>query len=204
LSHKFSATTWWDPYGEKFSGSPEVKLNFEKLADMFCVKEVDPVNLQKNQKSDVSILDLKRSKNCGIMLGSRFKKMEFLEMKQAILDLDEKILSAGDVSALAEFVPTKEEVPPGSLSLLCHSLLPHSLPLSLPRHPPALLPSHSLLPSLLRIFFCLSTPTLTSAFPGRKTRSLRRRQIQTSGTGTLFPRNQRNSETRGKIGSFSI
>lgn len=106
----FVASTWWDPSGEKFSTAPEIKVNTEKLMEMFQMKEVE-TNLQKAQNSEaLSILDMKRSKNCGIMLGSRFKKLEFSELRAAILNLDEKVLSSSDVVALTEFVPTKDEV----------------------------------------------------------------------------------------------
>lgn len=80
--------------------------------EMFCIKEVD-VTLPKPSAGPetFSLLDLKRSKNLGILLGSRFKKLEFSEMREAIMNMDEKVLSAGDVQALTEYIPTKDEVP---------------------------------------------------------------------------------------------
>ena len=43
------------------------------------------------------------------MLGSRFKKIDAVELKSAILHLDSSKITAADVTALKEFIPTKEE-----------------------------------------------------------------------------------------------
>lgn len=44
------------------------------------------------------------------MLQSRFKKISFDDLRIAIITLDHTVLTAADVNALKQFVPTTEEV----------------------------------------------------------------------------------------------
>jgi hypothetical protein len=46
----------------------------------------------------------------GIMLQSRFKKVDFDDLVTAIMTCNWDVLSAGDVNALKQFIPTADEV----------------------------------------------------------------------------------------------
>ena len=61
-------------------------------------------------KGGKGLLDLRRAQNASIML-SRFK-MTISELCSAVKSLDAGVLSLDDVTSLAHFVPTEEEVGP--------------------------------------------------------------------------------------------
>ena len=99
-------------------------INTSELEELFNAEqkkeEIEPANNNNNnatgdddgkpkKKQSIQILDNKRSNNTSIML-SRFGKMAYSEIKKAIVDLDENILSAENISALKQFVPTPEEI----------------------------------------------------------------------------------------------
>ena len=66
----------------------------------------------------VSLLEPKRAQNMSIML-SRFRKYTFEEIRDAVVQVDEKVMNLENVSCLKTYCPEPEEV---SLSLFSHSL----------------------------------------------------------------------------------
>lgn len=105
------AKTWWNPDDEFKKNEKEfpVNLAIPDLEDKFQAKVI--VRAPAAVKTDfVQILDAKRGKNCGIMLQSRFKKISFDDLVMAIMNCDWNSLTAGDVNALKQFIPTPDEV----------------------------------------------------------------------------------------------
>jgi len=104
---KIDATIW----GKGLSDD-NVKLDVTEFEELFSAasKKADaPTAVQSNKPTVVQVLDTKRSNNVSIML-ARFKGLEHSQIKKAILDLDEKILSVEALQSIKMFVPTPEEI----------------------------------------------------------------------------------------------
>eukprot|EP01087_Luapelamoeba_hula_P014294 TRINITY_DN416_c0_g1_i1.p1 TRINITY_DN416_c0_g1~~TRINITY_DN416_c0_g1_i1.p1 ORF type:complete len:1319 (+),score=366.00 TRINITY_DN416_c0_g1_i1:197-4153(+) len=90
-----------------------VKIDSSELEAMFSAKVIEkaaPTEGEEKKKDTgpVSLLDPKTANNGAIML-SRFK-MSFPELKNALLALDENVISAEGVTSLTAFVPSKDEI----------------------------------------------------------------------------------------------
>jgi hypothetical protein len=75
---------------------------------MFAAKEIQKKDILRAKSDRVGILDAKRANNCGIML-SRFKDINYKQLCDAIMRIDEKILTPDNATALLDYIPTKEE-----------------------------------------------------------------------------------------------
>ena len=62
---------------------------------------------EKSKFNQVNIVDLKRAQTIGILLARIKQPVDVIA--NAILELDEKILTLEDVRSLAKFSPTKDE-----------------------------------------------------------------------------------------------
>lgn len=79
------------------------------LEEMFAAKEIQKKESDLKTKSTrVTLLDPKRANNCAIML-SRFKDINYKQLCDAIMRIDEKILTPDNATALLDYIPTKEE-----------------------------------------------------------------------------------------------
>eukprot|EP01097_Dermamoeba_algensis_P009101 TRINITY_DN6286_c0_g2_i1.p1 TRINITY_DN6286_c0_g2~~TRINITY_DN6286_c0_g2_i1.p1 ORF type:complete len:147 (+),score=34.80 TRINITY_DN6286_c0_g2_i1:211-651(+) len=89
------------------------KKEFEELFTSEVTKEEGQTQEQDTSASSkpkvVSLLDTKRSNNISIML-SRFKEVSHEEIKNAIMSLNEYMLSVDNILALKQFSPTAEEI----------------------------------------------------------------------------------------------
>lgn len=110
---KIDGTVWEDADDEK------IPVNLKELEDLFCQAKPKPkpeggeagagAEKKKNKPTSVSLLDMKRSQNLSIML-SRFGKLSFDEIKKAILQLDEEVLTLENATALKNFAPEPDEI----------------------------------------------------------------------------------------------
>lgn len=106
-------TIWEDADDEK------VPINLKELEELFCQSKPKPKveageggeekKKKSNKPTTVSLLDMKRSQNLSIML-SRFGKLEFNEIRDAILKLDEEVLTPENTTALKNFAPDADEI----------------------------------------------------------------------------------------------
>jgi ankyrin repeat protein len=84
-------------------------LDIEKkyLEGAYYVKEAKKLG-EKGKFNQVNIVDLKRAQTIGILL-ARIKQ-PIPAIAEAVLSLDEKVLTLDDVRSLAKFSPTKDEI----------------------------------------------------------------------------------------------
>jgi len=103
--------TWWNPNEEykKLEKEFPVTLTIEDLEAQFAAKIIEQKRTIVVQEY-VQILDAKRGKNCGIMLQSRFKRISFDDLVMAIVTCNREVLSAADVNALKQNIPTADEI----------------------------------------------------------------------------------------------
>eukprot|EP00008_Paramoeba_atlantica_P008543 CAMPEP_0201487742 /NCGR_PEP_ID=MMETSP0151_2-20130828/15198_1 /ASSEMBLY_ACC=CAM_ASM_000257 /TAXON_ID=200890 /ORGANISM="Paramoeba atlantica, Strain 621/1 / CCAP 1560/9" /LENGTH=1120 /DNA_ID=CAMNT_0047872885 /DNA_START=156 /DNA_END=3518 /DNA_ORIENTATION=- len=110
---KIDGTIWEELDDEK------IKINLEGLTDMFCTakpkakdeegKDGEKKDTGKPSKPKVaSVLDFNRSNNINILV-KRFKKTPE-EMKKAIINCDDDIMSGDNIRALLKVVPTHDEL----------------------------------------------------------------------------------------------
>lgn len=106
--------TIWD----KKINDESVAIDVKELEALFCA--VTPPKPEKEAGAGgagakpakaqvITLLDPRRSNNCSIML-SRFGKMPYSDIAKAVKTLDESVLTAENVSAMKQFVPTSEEI----------------------------------------------------------------------------------------------
>ncbi|KAL6072920.1 putative WD repeat-containing protein 65 [Balamuthia mandrillaris] len=103
----------------------KVELDFDEIERTFCAgavyqmektegeggnssKEGEGENGKKKKKTAITLINMKRANNCAIMLSGMKKSNE--QLKKAIVDMDEKVLTAEMATTLIEYVPTKEEI----------------------------------------------------------------------------------------------
>ncbi|PVU98345.1 hypothetical protein BB559_001636 [Furculomyces boomerangus] len=133
---QLNQTFWikYDKYSKKSEDEIELTLHkngtFERLENMFSAKEGVDLNLLRERKrlererngkkedsrdtkaSDIfhvpSILSSKRSNNINIMLG-RLKKFKLNELKDAVMTLNDTILTENILKQFLAYLPTPEE-----------------------------------------------------------------------------------------------
>ena len=92
-----------------------MKLDVEDLESKFCWKQIESANKgkesiknEKQKKNEiVRVLDTRRSYNIEIFLGRL--KMDPWNLREAMLRMDESVLSLDTIHKLINFVPTTEE-----------------------------------------------------------------------------------------------
>lgn len=106
--------TIWD----KRINDDQISLNVKELEEIFCAvapPKPEPAHGENDgpqrpkKKETIILLDPRKSNNCSIML-SRFGKIDYKEIKKAILECDEEILTPENVGAMKQFVPTSEDI----------------------------------------------------------------------------------------------
>lgn len=88
-------------------------MDAKEFENMFAIKVSEkPADIKLNKTAKpkaVSLLDPKRSQNVSIMT-SGFNKMTFVDVRNAILAVNDKDLSIDQLEAIANFLPTPEEI----------------------------------------------------------------------------------------------
>eukprot|EP01125_Pyxidicula_operculata_P022201 TRINITY_DN895_c0_g2_i1.p1 TRINITY_DN895_c0_g2~~TRINITY_DN895_c0_g2_i1.p1 ORF type:complete len:999 (-),score=248.54 TRINITY_DN895_c0_g2_i1:3227-6223(-) len=107
LVPKNLSKTIWDKMKE------DIIIPSEFLESEFSVTATTstPVNKKKSENNNKTLilLDAKRWQNISIML-TRFSGLEFADIKDAILNLDETVFRTEDIQVLIPFSPQKEEI----------------------------------------------------------------------------------------------
>lgn len=101
--------TVWGPGG---ASDENVKLDLNEIEQLFSLAEAKKVEKKDEdepaKKQAVSVLDPKRAQNTSIML-ARFK-MPYADLRKAIEDLDETILTVDNLTSLKQCIPTPDEI----------------------------------------------------------------------------------------------
>jgi len=106
---KFEKTIW------NKQSDLEVPLDFKKMEDLFGAavieKKAEVKDDKKKKKEPVTLItDAKKSQNLNILLTSRFAKLTFIDIRNAILTLDETILTPEVTKQLGVYTPTDDEL----------------------------------------------------------------------------------------------
>ncbi|KAF0977805.1 hypothetical protein FDP41_003127 [Naegleria fowleri] len=88
----------------------EVDLNINELEELFSnvPKEKKEEKKERKKKDCVSFIDPQKSNNLSIILG--YLRLEYSEIKRAILEMDEEVLSQQNIESLKDKTPTDEEI----------------------------------------------------------------------------------------------
>eukprot|EP01114_Cavostelium_apophysatum_P006944 TRINITY_DN1855_c0_g1_i3.p1 TRINITY_DN1855_c0_g1~~TRINITY_DN1855_c0_g1_i3.p1 ORF type:complete len:1275 (+),score=435.86 TRINITY_DN1855_c0_g1_i3:56-3826(+) len=87
----------------------KIEIDFDKLESLFCAKQLIVSEKKEDPKKTViHLIDGKRSQNVMIFLNT-FKK-ENHEIRRAILEMDESVLSADAIQLLLESIPKDDEI----------------------------------------------------------------------------------------------
>ena len=84
-----------------------IVLDKKTLEALFYVKEGKKLEAKEAEEKQ-TILDLQRANNIGVLL-AKFNAYSYADIKAAILQCDEKILTLDNCRSLVKVVPTKEE-----------------------------------------------------------------------------------------------
>ncbi|CAN0560571.1 unnamed protein product, partial [Ectocarpus sp. 12 AP-2014] len=79
----------------------------EKVAAKKKLDEAKKKDVKKEAPKEISLLDGKRAMNTSIAIARI--KMSYAETRQAVMNMDETVLSSNVLQSLQEFMPTKEE-----------------------------------------------------------------------------------------------
>ncbi|KAG2388762.1 hypothetical protein C9374_000201 [Naegleria lovaniensis] len=103
------ASTIWIKEGlaEK---TKEVDLNTNELEELFSnvPKEKKEEKKERKKKDYVTFIDPQKSNNLSIILG--YLRLEYSEIKNAILEMDEEVLTQQNIESLKDKTPTDEEI----------------------------------------------------------------------------------------------
>lgn len=105
--------TFWDKADdEKFLK----EIDTSELENLFAVAETkkeagegEGAAAKPAKQQIIQLLDTKKSNNMSIML-TRFGKISHADIKKAIIELDENVMTPENVNALVQFTPTPEEI----------------------------------------------------------------------------------------------
>lgn len=101
--------TIWGPGG---ANDENVKVNMTEIEELFSIAERKVEKKDEAEESvkkqAISLLDPRRAQNISIML-ARFK-MPYSELRQAIENLDESILTVDNLTALKQYIPQPDEI----------------------------------------------------------------------------------------------
>lgn len=88
----------------------EIELDINEIENLFSAKPVIAPVIKKEEIKDqiVSLIEAKRANHVGISLGKM--KLEFSEIKMAIIDLDDSKMTVDNLQLLKTFIPTNEEI----------------------------------------------------------------------------------------------
>eukprot|EP00026_Physarum_polycephalum_P008007 Phypoly_transcript_08081.p1 GENE.Phypoly_transcript_08081~~Phypoly_transcript_08081.p1 ORF type:complete len:495 (+),score=130.66 Phypoly_transcript_08081:161-1486(+) len=86
-----------------------VKIDAVALESMFCARVVAEVPKEKDKPTTITLIDPRKANNCAIML-TKFKNVDFKELKKAIVNMDENIIDAEGARGLATFAPSEEDI----------------------------------------------------------------------------------------------
>ncbi|RXN11574.1 diaphanous -like protein [Labeo rohita] len=91
---------------------PQSQLDFYMLFGSKCKKDQEASeekkNAQKKKVKELKVLDAKTSQNLSIFLGSN--RMPYEEMKNVILEVNEKVLTENMVQSLLKLLPEQEQM----------------------------------------------------------------------------------------------
>jgi len=91
----------------------DIKLDAAVLESLFAANLTSPDVVKKLTESKaiqtIELLDGKRSRNICITL-TRFAELSFQQIRAAILNLDEEVISLDNLQALTQYTPTPEEI----------------------------------------------------------------------------------------------
>lgn len=106
LSSRDTGNTVWDQ-----ANAGDVSLDFQQLESLFALKDAPPAKARGSVSARaraVQLIDLKRAHNISIQLTGL--RRPFPEIRQALLSMDEGILTAEILGVLDRAVPTDAEV----------------------------------------------------------------------------------------------
>ncbi|PPQ84655.1 hypothetical protein CVT24_006861 [Panaeolus cyanescens] len=89
----------------------DLQLDFSDLEDTFVLNEAPPTPSQisaPRKANVITLLDITRANNIGIML-MRIK-MDHIEIRRALLEINDQALSLDDLKAIGKQLPTPEEI----------------------------------------------------------------------------------------------
>ncbi|KAI9101081.1 hypothetical protein DFS34DRAFT_456152 [Phlyctochytrium arcticum] len=107
------STIWEEVVKEAYSKETEGKkiLNESELVELFSKKERPPRPAPAEQevpvKKIISLIDSRRAQNIAIMLGGL--RLQYSEIRDAIIEVDESVLTIERLQALRMYAPTQEE-----------------------------------------------------------------------------------------------
>ncbi|ODN75497.1 hypothetical protein L202_06627 [Cryptococcus amylolentus CBS 6039] len=81
-------------------------VDVDEMLEVFAVQPAKE-KVEKKKPAVVSILDITRSNNIGIML--KRLRLSPTQIRQAILEVDDEVLDADDLALVSRMLPTKEE-----------------------------------------------------------------------------------------------
>jgi len=102
--------TVWGPGG---ATDENIKIDQQEIENLFAITEKKTEPTQANteeqvKKQAISVLDPRRAQNVSIML-ARFK-MSYAELRKAIEQLDESVLTVDNLTALKQYIPQPDEI----------------------------------------------------------------------------------------------
>jgi len=108
--HKLKSTVWEEI---PLIITSEIPINYTEIESLFPKNTINntlksptsPVSTKKN--TVVTLLDFNRANNIGIMLARI--KYSYIEIKDAILEIDDEKLSVENLRSLKNYVPSSEE-----------------------------------------------------------------------------------------------
>jgi hypothetical protein len=118
LSHIKIPKTIWEKFDkdDAYVDTLDKTGELTRIEEQFGVKVVSKKEKQQEleqvpaeAENVITLIDGKRGHNCNIMLG-RLKKYTFEDLKQAIINIDQSILSENLVKQFKNFIPEEEEV----------------------------------------------------------------------------------------------
>ncbi|WVQ76867.1 hypothetical protein IAR50_006541 [Cryptococcus sp. DSM 104548] len=84
----------------------DFEVDVDEMLEVFAVQPAKD-KVEKKKPAVVSILDITRSNNIGIML--KRLRLSPTQIRQAILEMDDEVLDADDLALVNRMLPTKEE-----------------------------------------------------------------------------------------------
>lgn len=107
LDNRKLSNTVWGSIGSKV----ENKIQFTELEDLFTSAKVAPAPGAAAPKKEelINFCDETKRKDGMNIMARKFKKLQWAPLRDAVLNLDSKVLSADDVQLLIKWTPSSSE-----------------------------------------------------------------------------------------------